>query len=114
MGRPTIAVPSKEEAIKKFFDWLPWSVGIIMSGIVVMNWLGARTETTTERLDKHMTTSAVVHDTVLKEIEHLHSMDEDFRKFQKAQIIGECLENDRKQLAIQELLPTCQKYGIQR
>ena len=107
-------LPPKADLIRKALDWLPWAVGIVMSALVLMNWLGARTETTTERLDKHMSNTTIEHLKFDVEIDKHRVSLEDFQKLQKAQIIGECLENDRKQLAIQELLPTCQKYGIQR
>jgi hypothetical protein len=69
---------------------------------------------TPKRLEIHMVTEKVYHDSSGKAVSELHSHAQDQERLLEALIRGECIENPKKDLARQGLLGKCRALGIDR
>lgn len=69
---------------------------------------------TPERLNAHVASSAVVHDSTWRAASELHEHAEQQEKLLEGLVRGECIENPKADLARQGLLRKCGELGIVR
>ena len=81
-----------------------WTAGLWLFGFLQ----------TPKRLESHMVSEKVYHDSTSKKAVELDKHAEDQERLLESLIRGECIENPKRDLARQGLLTKCKALGIDR